>query len=65
MVVGDWIGTINSLVLEKNIEDWKKSIEKAKNDIQTNLKNQDKKKVEVEEQKKVVQGVEQKEKAVK
>ena len=51
--------------LEKNIEDWKKSIEKAKNDIQTNLKNQDKKKVEVEEQKKVVQGVEQKEKAVK
>ena len=51
--------------LEKDIDNWEKAIEKAKNDIKDNLQNQEDKKEQIEKQKKVVQGVKEKEKAVK
>ena len=50
---------------EKDIEDAKKSIEQAKKDIEQNGKDQGEKKKEIETQKKVVQDVIAKEKAVK
>ena len=51
--------------LEKDITNWEKSIEKAKDDIKENLKNQENKKKEIESQSKVVQAIKDKEKAVK
>ncbi|MBL4653233.1 MAG: hypothetical protein JKY53_10280 [Flavobacteriales bacterium] len=50
---------------EKDIEDAKKAIEQAKKDIEQNGKDQGEKKKEIEGQKKVVQEVIAKEKAVK
>jgi hypothetical protein len=51
--------------LENDIANWKKDIEKAKNDIQNNLKNQEEKKKAIDDQKKVVGVVKEKEKSVK
>lgn len=46
--------------LVKDIEDWKKKILKAEQDIQTNLKSQEETKAKIEAQKKVVDDVQKK-----
>ena len=51
--------------LENDISNWEKSIQKAKDDIKTNIKEQEKKKQEVVEQTKVVQELDKKKKSIK